>query len=122
MRKQEQKSKITALYERLSHDDGRSDESVSVENQKRILEDYARKNTDLVVRPWVASMAIPFSFAFCTRRFIGADSGLTIAMILDVFTIFPNPIWISIGYLASQQFSAHSQPELLSWLNRYSIF
>ena len=44
MRKQEQKGKITALYERLSHDDGRSDESVSVENQKRILEDYARKN------------------------------------------------------------------------------
>ena len=43
MRKQEQKGKITALYERLSHDDGRSDESVSVENQKRILEDYARK-------------------------------------------------------------------------------
>lgn len=33
MRKQEQKGKITALYERLSHDDGRSDESVSVENQ-----------------------------------------------------------------------------------------
>jgi hypothetical protein len=44
MRKQEQKGKITALYERLSHDDGRSDESVSIENQKRILEDYARKN------------------------------------------------------------------------------
>ena len=44
MRKQEPKGKITALYERLSHDDGRSDESVSVENQKRILEDYARKN------------------------------------------------------------------------------
>ena len=44
MRKQEQTGKITALYERLSHDDGRSDESVSVENQKRILEDYARKN------------------------------------------------------------------------------
>lgn len=36
MRKQEQKGKITALYERLSHDDGQSDESVSVENQKRI--------------------------------------------------------------------------------------
>ena len=44
MRKPEQKGKITALYERLSHDDGRSDESVSVENQKRILEDYARKS------------------------------------------------------------------------------
>ncbi len=41
MRKQTEKGKITALYERLSHDDGRSDESVSVENQKRILEDYA---------------------------------------------------------------------------------
>ena len=27
MRKQEQKGKITALYERLSHDDGRSDEA-----------------------------------------------------------------------------------------------
>ena len=44
MRKQEQKDKIIALYERLSHDDGRSGEGVSVENQKRILEDYARKN------------------------------------------------------------------------------
>lgn len=48
MRKQEQKGKITALYERLSHDDGRSDESVSVENQKRILEDYARKMASLM--------------------------------------------------------------------------
>ena len=44
MRKQTEKGKITALYERLSHDDGRSDESVSVENQKRILEDYAQRN------------------------------------------------------------------------------
>ena len=30
--------------ERLSHDDERAGESVSIENQKRILEDYARKN------------------------------------------------------------------------------
>ncbi len=44
MRKQLGKGKFTALYERLSHDDGRSDESVSIENQKRILEDYAKKN------------------------------------------------------------------------------
>jgi len=36
--------KITALYERLSHDDERAGESVSIENQKRILEDYAHKN------------------------------------------------------------------------------
>ncbi len=44
MRRQVEKGKITALYERLSHDDGQSDESVSIENQKRILEDYARIN------------------------------------------------------------------------------
>ena len=35
---------LTALYERLSHDDERAGESVSIENQQRILEDYARKN------------------------------------------------------------------------------
>ena len=40
MRKQEQKDKITALYERLSHDDGRSDESVSVENQELICKGW----------------------------------------------------------------------------------
>ncbi len=44
MKKQAEKDKITALYERLSHDDERAGESVSIENQKRILEDYARKN------------------------------------------------------------------------------
>ena len=44
MRKQAEKDKLTALYERLSHDDERAGESVSIENQKRILEDYARKN------------------------------------------------------------------------------
>ena len=36
-------SKITALYERLSHDDERAGESLSIENQKKILEDYAVK-------------------------------------------------------------------------------
>ncbi len=44
MAKQADKGKITALYERLSHDDERAGESVSIENQKRILEDYALKN------------------------------------------------------------------------------
>ena len=44
MKKQEETGKITALYERLSHDDERAGESVSIENQKRILEEYARKN------------------------------------------------------------------------------
>ena len=36
MKKQPDKGKITALYERLSHDDERAGESVSIENQKRI--------------------------------------------------------------------------------------
>lgn len=40
MKKQTEKDKLTALYERLSHDDERAGESVSIENQKRILEDY----------------------------------------------------------------------------------
>ena len=44
MKKQPDKGKITALYERLSHDDERAGEGVSIENQKRILEDYAQKN------------------------------------------------------------------------------
>ena len=43
MTKPSKKVKITALYERLSHDDERAGESVSIENQKRILEDYALK-------------------------------------------------------------------------------
>ena len=43
MKKQTEKDKLTALYERLSHDE-RAGESGSIENQKRILEDYARKN------------------------------------------------------------------------------
>ncbi len=37
MKKQTEKDKLTALYERLSHDDERAGESVSIENQKRIL-------------------------------------------------------------------------------------
>jgi len=33
MKKQTEKDKLTALYERLSHDDERAGESVSIENQ-----------------------------------------------------------------------------------------
>ncbi len=53
-------------------------------------------STDFVLRPCVASMTVPLSFAFWTSLFTGAESGLTIAMIFDVFTIFPKPIWISL--------------------------
>lgn len=37
-------SKITALYERLSHDDELQGESNSIYNQKRLLEEYAKRN------------------------------------------------------------------------------
>ena len=36
--------KITALYERLSRDDDQIGDSDSIVNQKKYLEDYARKN------------------------------------------------------------------------------
>ena len=36
--------KLTILYERLSKEDERENESVSIENQKAFLEDYAIKN------------------------------------------------------------------------------
>ena len=38
------RTKITALYERLSHEDEQAGESNSISNQKKQLEDYARKN------------------------------------------------------------------------------
>ena len=38
------KTKFTALYERLSRDDEQQGESNSISNQKRYLEDYAKKN------------------------------------------------------------------------------
>ena len=40
MKKQAEKDKITALYERLSHDDERAGESVSIENQDGICQGY----------------------------------------------------------------------------------
>ena len=36
-------SRITALYERLSRDDDLTGESNSITNQKKYLEDYARR-------------------------------------------------------------------------------
>ncbi len=38
MKKQAEKDKLTALYERLSHDDERVGESVSIENQENICQ------------------------------------------------------------------------------------
>lgn len=43
MKKQTEKDKLTALYERLSHDDERAGESVSIENQDGICQGYFRR-------------------------------------------------------------------------------
>ena len=42
--RQTENGKITALYERLSQDDGLSGESNSIVNQKAMLEKYAKQN------------------------------------------------------------------------------
>ena len=42
LRQQPMQAPITALYCRLSHDDERAGDSLSIENQKRILEAYAK--------------------------------------------------------------------------------
>ena len=45
MKKQTEKDKLTALYERLSHDDERAGESVSIENQDCICQGYFRRKS-----------------------------------------------------------------------------
>ncbi len=48
MKKQTEKDKLTALYERLSHDDERSGESVSIENQRTFVKgDFTEKGQRL---------------------------------------------------------------------------
>ena len=44
MNRQLNENRITALYCRLSQDDGREGESNSIVNQKALLNEYARKN------------------------------------------------------------------------------
>ena len=44
MKRQSNNDKITALYCRLSQDDGREGESNSITNQKAILEKYAKQH------------------------------------------------------------------------------
>ena len=45
-------SKTIDLYERLSHDDELNGESNSITNQKRLLEEYAKKNGYTNFRHW----------------------------------------------------------------------
>ena len=41
MKKQTEKDKLTALYERLSHDEERAGESVSIENQELLCRGWS---------------------------------------------------------------------------------
>ena len=48
--------------------------------------------TERVFLPQDTSMTLPLVLPSITKRFIGADSGLTTATILSAQTVFPNPI------------------------------
>ena len=58
LRQATQKTPITALYARLSKDDEQQGPSLSIENQKRILETYARDNGFLNCRFFVDEAVI----------------------------------------------------------------
>ena len=53
------KAKMTALYERLSRDDDLVGESNSITNQKKYLEDYARRKWFGKHHPLHGTMDIP---------------------------------------------------------------
>ena len=50
MKKQTEKDKLTVLYERLSHDDERAGESVSIENQDEICQGYFHHSRQVLFR------------------------------------------------------------------------
>ena len=50
--KNNKRQNICALYQRLSRDDELQGESNSISNQKKILEDYARKNGFMNLRSY----------------------------------------------------------------------
>ena len=52
------KTKIALLYERLSRDDELSGESFSIQNQKIMLEDFARRNGYLRFKHFMDDSAI----------------------------------------------------------------
>ena len=52
------KTKIALLYERLSRDDELSGESFSIQNQKIMLEDFARRNGYLRFKHFTDDSAI----------------------------------------------------------------
>ena len=55
MKKQTEKDRITALYERLSHDDERAGESVSIENQENICQGGSHHKDEIPPINWKLS-------------------------------------------------------------------
>ena len=55
MKKQAEKDKLTALYERLSHDDERAGESVSIENQENICQGGFHHKDEIPLINWKLS-------------------------------------------------------------------
>lgn len=53
MNRQPDETKITALYSRLSRDDDLTGDSMSIQNQKLILEEYAKKNGFTNIRHFI---------------------------------------------------------------------
>lgn len=69
---QSNQGKITALYCRLSQDDGLDGESNSIQNQKRILEQYAIDHRFPNIQFYVDGSSIigPSQKAFQCERFL----------------------------------------------------
>ena len=91
MKKQAEKDKITALYERLSHDDERAGESVSIENQKRILEDYARKNGFSNIRHFISLSENAVVIGKNSENLIRFGKSETI---WQKPVVLPNSVWV----------------------------
>ena len=62
--------KITALYERLSRDDELQGESNSIVNQKKILEEYAKKNHLENIRCFLLLTTIKYSYIIYSSFFM----------------------------------------------------
>ena len=92
MKKQTEKDKLTALYERLSHDDERAGESVFIENQKRIVATVIIKDQSRIGRDVVEVGLLKRTFDEYHVRFIAANDNLDTANGFDIMSIFRDVI------------------------------
>lgn len=70
-------------------------------NDDKITCPLSMTRTAFVLRPNEASMSCPLSLTSCITRFIGADSGLTAAMMRSAETMLPNPMLTSFNARSS---------------------